>query len=181
MNVYTVLFYVIGGIAVISALFAAFSHNLVRSVFALFMTFFCIAGLYVYAHADFLAITQLVVYAGGILILVLFGVMLSNRSFLTLSGRDPGYKLLSWKTLTAFFAGVTLLVFLCDLYGSNYFGHLSWMQPAIKPEMLSAEHIGVKLMTRFLLPFEIISIVLLIALAGSVYLARRAKNTDAHE
>src|SRR5512137_1644583 len=65
--------------AVIGAGFVAFSKNIVHSAFALLLSFFGVAGLYVLLSADFIAATQVIVYIGGILVLILFGVMLTEQ------------------------------------------------------------------------------------------------------
>ena len=73
------LFYLMAFIALASAIFVAATKNLVRSIFMFFITLFALAGLYVLALADFVAITQIVIYVGGILVLILFAFMLSGR------------------------------------------------------------------------------------------------------
>jgi len=76
---FDVIFWIFALITVSSAFITAFAKNIVYAAFALLFTFFGIAGLYVMANADFLAVTQLLVYVGGILILLIFGVMLTSR------------------------------------------------------------------------------------------------------
>lgn len=176
MNLYTIIFYLLGAMAVSSAFFAVLSPNLVRAVFALFITLFCMAGLYIYAHADFLAVTQLVIYAGGILILILFGIMLSTRSFLTVRGSDVTYRLFSTKIVFALLCGSIVFVLLINIFGSKAFSSAEWLSGQGSVSWFRAEDIGISLMTKYLLPFEIISIVLLIALAGSAFLARQIKS-----
>jgi NADH:ubiquinone oxidoreductase subunit 6 (subunit J) len=83
MNLTTMLFYVMAFITLGSALFVAYSGSMVRSVFMFFITLFGLAGLYVFALADFVAITQIVIYVGGILVLILFAFMLSNKETLS--------------------------------------------------------------------------------------------------
>ena len=83
MNLVQVLFYVMSFVAVASAVIVASAKNLVRSVFMFFITLFALAGLYVLALADFVAITQIVIYVGGILVLILFAFMLSGRETLS--------------------------------------------------------------------------------------------------
>src|SRR5688500_7477095 len=73
------IFYIFGIVALAGAATTAFTRNLVYSAFGLLFTFFGVAGLYVMASADFLAVTQLLVYVGGILILLIFGIMLTTR------------------------------------------------------------------------------------------------------
>ena len=73
------IFYAFALITVVSAGVVVFSKNLVRAVFSLLFTFFGVAGLYVFLHADFVAAVQVLVYIGGTLVLLLFGVMLTQR------------------------------------------------------------------------------------------------------
>src|SRR5581483_11658012 len=82
MTMVKALFYLMGFIAIASALFIAASKNLVRSVFMFFVTLMALAGLYVLAFADFIAITQIVIYVVGILVLMIFAFMLSSRETL---------------------------------------------------------------------------------------------------
>src|SRR6201986_4275829 len=82
MTIAKVLFYLMGFIVLASAIFVAGSKSLVRSVFMFFVTLLSLAGLYVLALADFIAITQIVIYVGGILVLILFAFMLSGKETL---------------------------------------------------------------------------------------------------
>jgi len=79
MNVSTAVFYLIAIITVGSAVMVAFSRNIIYSAFSLLGTFGGVAGLYVFLGADFVAAVQLLIYVGGILILILFAVMLTHR------------------------------------------------------------------------------------------------------
>src|SRR6201985_1436733 len=82
MSLVQFLFYLMSFIVLASAILVASSKNLVRSIFMFFITLFALAGLYVLALADFVAITQVVIYVGGILVLILFAFMLSGRQTL---------------------------------------------------------------------------------------------------
>src|SRR5437016_14190558 len=79
MNVSTAVFYLIAIITVGSAVMVAFSRNIIYSAFSLLGTFGGVAGLYVFLGADFVAAVQLLIYVGGILVLILFAVMLTHR------------------------------------------------------------------------------------------------------
>src|SRR2546430_13484712 len=81
MSVATAVFYLIALITVVSAGMVAFSRNIIYSAFSLLGTFGGVAGLYVFLGADFVAAVQLLIYVGGILILILFAVMLTHRIF----------------------------------------------------------------------------------------------------
>jgi NADH-quinone oxidoreductase subunit J len=129
-------------------------------------TFLSIAALYVFAGADFVAITQIMVYVGGILILIVFGVMLTNR----LSG-----KALKTTTSNYFFgllAGVGLLIILLRTILSVDYYTVSWMDSNNRLiGSNTSKKIGLGLMSDYLLIFEIVAILLLVALIGAVILA----------
>src|SRR5437870_13792752 len=79
MNVSTAVFYLIAIITVGSAVMVAFSRNIIYSAFSLLGTFMGVAGIYIFLGADFVAAVQVLIYVGGILVLILFAVMLTHR------------------------------------------------------------------------------------------------------
>src|SRR6266545_7655777 len=79
MSVATAVFYLIALITVVSAAMVAFSRNIIYSAFSLLGTFMGVAGIYVFLGADFVAAVQVLIYVGGILVLILFAVMLTHR------------------------------------------------------------------------------------------------------
>ena len=74
-----VLFFLIAALVVLSGYWVVMSPNLVHSAVSLLFTLFGVAGLYVYLYADFIAVSQVIIYVGGILVLIIFGVMLTNK------------------------------------------------------------------------------------------------------
>ena len=80
MTLYDIIFYIFAILTIASAGLVVFSKNIVYSAFSLLVTFFSVAGIYVLLNADFIAITQLLIYVGGILVLLLFGVMLTTNA-----------------------------------------------------------------------------------------------------
>jgi len=177
MSLAQLLFYVMGFIALASAVFVAATKSLVRSIFMFFITLFALAGLYVLALADFVAITQVVIYVGGILVLILFAFMLSGKETLNIIAQQPN-KFISVGKLPAFLlAGFFLVVLLNMIFKSNV-DNLGWVKNAvannvITPDAAMTENIGVNLMTRYLLPFEAVSILLMVALVGAAHLSRK--------
>src|SRR6201986_3915346 len=116
MSLVRVLFYFLSFIAVASALYAAWSKNLVRSIFVFFVTLFALAGLYVLALADFVAVTQVVIYVGGILVLILFAFMLSGRENLEIIQKQKNQfvsanKVVSFILAALFFVVLILMIF----------------------------------------------------------------------
>ena len=178
MTLVRVLFYFLSFIAIISALYAASSKNLVRSIFVFFVTLFSLAGLYVLALADFVAVTQVVIYVGGILVLILFAFMLSGKETLNVLQKQEG-KFFSMKKLPAILLAVVFFVVLINVVFKADADNLPWVRDAvdlkneITPKDIMIDNIGVNLMTRYLLPFEAISILLLVALVGAAHLSRK--------
>lgn len=178
MTMNQVLFYVMGFIVLASALVVAASKNLVRSVFMFFVTLFALAGLYVFALADFVAITQIVIYVGGVLVLMLFAFMLSNKETLN-NLQNKGGKFITINNMAALLAAGLFLVILVNAIIKAQPEHIGWIQQSLKSNTARADNmgnIGVNLMTRYLLPFEVISILLMMALIGSVHLSRKEEH-----
>ncbi len=178
MSLVQLLFYVMGFIALSSAVFVASTKNLVRSIFMFFITLFALAGLYVLALADFVAITQIVIYVGGILVLILFAFMLSGKETLNAIAQQRKPFISIGKIPAFLLAGLFLIVLLNMIFKVDA-GNLAWIKKSvaykneITPDAAMTENIGVNLMTRYLLPFEAISILLMVALIGAAHLSRK--------
>ncbi|WP_377111662.1 NADH-quinone oxidoreductase subunit J family protein [Mucilaginibacter litoreus] len=161
-----------------SALVVAAGKNLVRSIFMFFVTLFGLAGLYVLALADFVAVTQIVIYVGGILVLILFAFMLSGKEALDRASQQSS-RFISLNNLPALLLALLFLVVMLNVVFKAQINNLSWVKLAISTHNVvdanggGINEIGVNLMTRYLLPFEVISILLMIALVGAAHLSRR--------
>jgi len=165
MSLYSLIFYFFAIIIVASAVYVVTTKNIIHSAVSLFITLFGIAAIYVLLYADFIAITQIMVYIGGILVLLIFGIMLTNK----VTDVDLKTKNLSVFPSAIFVTGLTaLLIFI-----------LLTTKWKIATEPLQTDvtiaKIGVLLLTDYLLPFEIASIVLLIALIGAAMYSRKEK------
>jgi NADH:ubiquinone oxidoreductase subunit 6 (subunit J) len=173
-----ILFYMMGFIVLASALFVAASKNLVRSVFMFFVTLMGLAGLYVLALADFIAITQIVIYVGGILVLILFAFMLSGRETLAVL-QQQNTRIISISKLPAILLAVLFFIVMVNIIWRANPDHLEWIKTSISSkndinaDSVMVNNIGINLMTRYLLPFEAISILLMMALAGAAHLSRK--------
>ena len=163
------IFWIFAILAVVSAFGVALSRSLIHSAFSLLGTFFGVAGLYIFLGADFLAGAQVLIYVGGILILLLFGVMLTRRSDeLSLS-----------VTTVQFGPGVVLssLVFASLMFVAL---NTEWAAPTQPyPFEPTTEAIGHRFLGEQLLPFEASSVLLLVALVGAATLVRRSKSQEA--
>ncbi|HVQ29093.1 MAG TPA: NADH-quinone oxidoreductase subunit J [Vicinamibacteria bacterium] len=165
MTAGVVVFWVLAAITVGSAAVVVLARSLIYSAFALLFTFVGVAGLYLLLGADFLATTQILVYVGGILVLLLFGVMLTHKL----------YDLELRSEVTQFAPGLVVAAGLFALLTVT----LTRTQWAMAPERaLSAttHQIGQLFMGRFILPFEAASILLLVALMGAAMIVRRKKD-----
>ncbi len=164
MELFDVVFYLFAFITVVSAFIVVFSRNIIYAAFSLLFTFFGVAGLYVLLNADFLAVTQILIYVGGILVLLLFGVMLTS-SVINVDIKTETIQTVPALVLVAIVAG--------SLSGLFY----STWKDASAPEasvVTTTPTLGKMLMTSYLLPFEIASVVLLVALIGATFIARRS-------
>ncbi len=180
MSLVQLLFYIMGFIALASALFVAGTKNVVRSIFMFFITLFALAGLYVLALADFVAITQVVIYVGGILVLILFAFMLSGKETLNIIAQQRK-QFISLRRLPAFLLAALFFIVLVNMIAKADVNNLYWIKRAadlkniIQPDAAMTENIGVNLMTNYLLPFEGISILLMVALIGAAHLSRKGR------
>jgi NAD(P)H-quinone oxidoreductase subunit 6 len=154
------IFYLLAAVTVAGAALVAWSRNIVHSAFALLATFLGVAGLYVLLAADLMAVVQLLVYAGGVLVLILFAVMLTLRiNEAEISNPSSGK-----------FTGLLVLAVVC--------GPLIWLALRYKwPDVSSTAdpttaRIGEALLGPYVLPFELVSVLLVAALVGAVTLAR---------
>lgn len=166
-----IIFYAFAAIVVISAGMILFTRNVLYAAFLLIIVFLGVAAVYVFAGADFLAITQILVYVGGILVLMIFGVMLTNK----LAGQaviTEGQHYF-WGTLI----GLSLFGLLTHTMLQINFSKLEWIQQAEAEgqiiESSTIQTIGVQLMTDYVLPFEVAGILLLVALIGAAFIAKR--------
>jgi len=178
MTVHLVLFYLLAATAIGSALLIVSMKNLVRSLFLFFVTLFAVAGLYIFALADFVAITQVIVYVGGVLVLMLFAFMLSNRALLNdlQEGVRGVFALPRWQALLVATSFLAILLFVAVEIGENepyWITEAQDNQSIIQPQDNTIHHLGINLMTRYVLPFEVVSVFLMMALMGAAHLARK--------
>ncbi|WP_313672283.1 NADH-quinone oxidoreductase subunit J family protein [Sphingobacterium multivorum] len=176
----SILFYVFATLAIGSALLLVNLKNIARALFLFFIVLFAMAGLYLFALADFVAITQIMVYVGGVLILMLFAFMLSNKELLK-DLQDSSGSFLSipkWQTIPVVLGFLSLMLY----------GIIEWQQtPSTwilqarenNTEIVATDNnihqIGLRFMTFYVLPFEIISVFLMMALIGASHLSRKER------
>lgn len=161
---FALFFWLFAGMVVTSAFLATFLRNIMKAALALFFTFLGMAGLFLLLAADFVAITQVVVYVGGILVLMLVGVMVTHRS------RSALHIQIGETFHTAIILGGVVF---CILVYAVFWGGAEWDAGTIPPPTPTTAGIGEAFLTTYLLPFEVASITLLMALIGASYLARQ--------
>lgn len=160
---FQITFYVFAALVVGSAALVVLGPNLVHNAFALLATFFGVAVFYVMLGADFLAGAQVLIYVGGILILLLFGVMLTHRIY----GAE-----LRTETIQFWPGVVVAAAVLATLVGIIY--TTPWQQMGFTTfEGPTTASIGELFMNEYILPFEAASVLLLIALMGAAMIVRR--------
>ncbi len=167
MTLESILFYVLSAVAIASALLVVTRRSPVISALYLIVNFFCLAGLYLTLHAQFIAVIQIIVYAGAIMVLFVFVIMLLNL------GDEPKLRdRMSYKKVIAVGLAAGLLTELI------YIIETSWViLPATTindfTDIGTVEYVGGQLFTGYLFPFEVTSILLLVAIVGAVVLAKR--------
>ncbi|MFH0775707.1 MAG: NADH-quinone oxidoreductase subunit J [bacterium] len=154
-----IAFYILSGMAVTSAILVVSLKNLVRAILALASLFLSIAGLYILLSAEFLGLVQILVYIGGVILLFLFLIMLTENLF--------------EKTQVNFLQRITGALLILSLFA--IFFSIFRKQPfqAIPNVNYSIQEIGRLLMTDYLIPFEVVSLLLLVALIGAIVIARK--------
>jgi len=160
------LFYILSALTVTSALVVVFTKHPMYSVLSLVVCFFTIAGHYILLNAQFLAITHIIVYAGAIMVLFLFVVMLLNLN--RESEPDKSNKL---KFAAIVSAGMLFLTLIAAMKSTTL---APFEYPPASNNGL-VQHVGQRLFTDYLLPFEISSILFLSAMIGAVVLAKKEK------
>ena len=157
-----IIFYFFAVLTVGSAAVVVFAKSLIRSAFALLFTFFGVAALYAFLGADFLAAAQMVIYVGGILVLLLFGVMLTHKLY-DLNLKSETFQF--WPAMVAVLAVFGLL--------ATFMVQTRWHAGPQSPEAPTTAVIGELFMRDYILPFEAASILLLVALIGAAMIVRR--------
>lgn len=163
INVTLYVFYFLSFLAVLSALMVVFSRNPVHSVLYLVITFFSVGGHYLILSAEFLFAVHIIVYAGAILVLFLYVIMLLNLNQDSEPHKKPLHKLAA--TISG---GLLMLVLVAALKGAEA-GQLEFSANA---EIGLVKNLGKMLFSEYLLPFEIVSVLLLAAMVGAVMLGK---------
>lgn len=161
----TFFFYSLSGLAILSGVLVITRKSPVHSALALILTLLSVAGLYLMLYAPFVAGVQIILYVGGIMVLFLFVIMLVNLE------RSQKEKQFNQQWIPGLLAAVALGVLFVVIYtkGSTLFS-----QPVVPlPETENTQRVGQLLYTNYMFPFEIASLLLLVAIIGAVVMAKK--------
>jgi NADH-quinone oxidoreductase subunit J len=164
MDFERIFFFITAGLAVVSALFTITRRNPVQSVLFLILNFFCLALIYLTLHAEFLAIIQILVYAGAIMVLFLFVIMLLNL------GKDAPHREIG---KVARISGIAIAVIILLELGVLIMRGGSAPGKPMPAGFGTVEQFGGALFRDYLVPFEMTSILLLAAIVGVIILAKK--------
>ncbi|MEE8340875.1 MAG: NADH-quinone oxidoreductase subunit J [Candidatus Neomarinimicrobiota bacterium] len=157
-----IIFWLFVILTIAASLMVVLSKNLIYAAIALLVSFLGVAAMYIFLWADFMAGTQVMIYIGGILILILFGIMLTHKITSVRISHANMQRGVGALVVIVIFAGLAWMINITP-----------WLQNiSFEPEQTVRE-IGLLLMTKYLLPFEVASILLLGALIGAAVLARK--------
>ena len=155
-------------LTLLGALLAALCRRLVYSVSGLALSFVGLAGLYLYLHAPFLALMQILVYVGAVCIVIMFAIMLADPQD---EQRGTGRRTLLTGIASFLAAGMLAVALLLMIQRTV------WLAPATPVQAGSVQDLGHALLVRFGLAFELISAVLLLAILGALVVARHGRDT----
>lgn len=163
------IFILLALLTVVPAIWVVFSPNIVHAGFALLFTLLGVSGLYAFLGADFIAITQLMVYVGGVLVLVLFTVMMTR-----VPQGEKRRRGMDRYVPAAVFSALIFAVLYKVVTAVPWNGSASMAEPTVA-------EIGTNLMTNYIFPFEYVSLVLLAAMIGAAILIRESKPVDTED
>jgi NADH-quinone oxidoreductase subunit J len=160
MTVTEVLFYFIAGATVLSALGVVATGKVAYAAISLVFTLLAVAAVYILLASEFLALVQVLLYAGGVAVLLLFALMLTRARELVpdLDGSQKPFAVVAGLSLMGVLIATVFLT--------------TWPRKADEPALVNFNAIGDALFRTWTLPFEVVSLVLLVALVGAIVLAR---------
>ncbi len=160
-------FFIVFG--VIAAIYAVNTSSVVKAVFAMFATFFSVSAMLVLAHAEFLAIAHLMIYIGGIIVVMIFAMMLSSKNII--EDKITTSKDSSTFRFTKFISGlasIAIFILLAKVILSQ-----NTTQPVYQNSVNTIQQFGTQLLSNYAFPLEIISLLLLVALMAASIITRK--------
>lgn len=157
-------FWSLSAITIAAALAVVLLKNIVHSALFLILTFVGTAGIYILLHAEFLAAVQVMVYAGAVAVLIVFAVMLTRRGDIKASNLFNSSYLGAGIVSLALFIVIILAM-----------GRMNWMASSGSMTASNVEAVADAFLGRFVIPFEVAAVLLLVAIVGAIILARGVK------
>ena len=161
----TFFFYLLSGLAILSGLLVITRKNAVHSALALILSLLCVAGLYLMLYAPFVAGVQIILYAGGIMVLFLFVIMLVNLE------RSEKEKQFNQQWIAGLLAAVVLGALFVSIYWKGHALFAAEIPPFVETQ--NTQKVGEMLYGNYMFPFEIASLLLLVAIIGAVVMAKK--------
>jgi NAD(P)H-quinone oxidoreductase subunit 6 len=155
-------FYILAGMIIGSAVMVVTMRNIFHSALFLVLCLFSVAGIYILLEAEFVAAVQVLIYVGAITVLMIFAIMLTSQIY------SPSIKQSNEQVIPALLIVVTLLIITLVILVNT-----TWRVNTALPTEKSTMTIGKSLLTVYVLPFEVVSIVLLVALVGAIVIAKK--------
>lgn len=170
MTLYLFLFYSFLGIAAVSATGILITKNVFYGALMLLTCLLAVAGIYVLAFAEFIAVTQILIYAGGVLVVIIFGIMLTSK----IAGKPLLVKNNKWGA--GLLTGSALMILLIHSLRTEITEEKTDVAASYVTNAIPA--IGMDLMSTYVLPFEVAGVLLLVALVGAAVMASYNKNKN---
>lgn len=161
------LFFFFATMTILPVVYLIFTRNIIRAAFALVISLLGLAALYVLLNSELMAVVQILIYAGGVMVLLIFGVMLTKRS------AEDGVFTAHRNLLISGVGASTLFVALCQLIGQSGLSFDSNKLSSVD----QVKSIGVLLLTDHLIAFELVAFVLLVALVGAAFLSKKSADS----
>nr|QKQ14636.1 subunit 6 of NADH-plastoquinone oxidoreductase [Zygnema circumcarinatum] len=169
----TVLFIVLQVAILLGSLGVVLLSRIIYSALLLGFVFICVALLYLLLNADFLAAAQVLIYVGAVNVLIVFAIMLVNKpDYVSFQPQTLGEKLSAF-TFSTLFVLLTVMIFTTSWYDTNSVGTQD--EVVVLSPISNVQTIGVHLLTDLLVPFELLSLLLLVALVGAITIASKNK------
>jgi len=166
---FNIILYFFMAFGVIAALYAVNTSSVVKAVFAMFATFFSVSALLILAHAEFLAIAHLMVYIGGIIVVMIFAMMLSSKNIIDetieIQKESSAFK---FTKLVSGLASIAVFILLAKVILSQ-----KQLQPSYQNSVNTIQNFGAQLLSNYAFPLEIISLLLLVALMAASIITRK--------
>lgn len=174
MNGATIIFYLLGILTLVSALLSVSTRQIFRAAIYLLFSLIGVAGIYFWLHYEFIAAVQVIVYVGGIVVLIIFSIFLTQQAVEKLAKQNLGRKIFSALAVFCGFA-LTMLQVMKYKFTATTEPPADMDMSSIGKQMLDVTHHG------YALPFEVISMLLLAAMIGCIVIAMRERKISNNE